>query len=172
MTRRVRTTALVLVVGLTGIQLMRPDRSNPPEQAADTIQARVPMTPEAAAVFDRSCRDCHSDRTRWPWYSQVAPVSWFVADHVNHARSHLNVSRWSRYSAEDAAEHVEEICEEAREGKMPLPSYLWIHRGAALSDQDIEALCAWSAAARAAMGGVSEEHDEGKDHREAEPHSH
>ena len=171
MNRRLRVTAIVLAIGALGIQLMRPDRSNLPERADDTLQARFPMSPAAAAVFDRSCRDCHSDQTRWPWYSEVAPVSWFVADHVNHARSHLNVSQWSRYKAEDAAELLEEMCEEAREGKMPLPSYLWIHRGARLSAQDVEALCAWSAGARAAMADVSE-HEAETENGEAEAHSH
>lgn len=171
MNRKLRTTALVLVVGVLGSQLMRPERSNPPERADETLQARFPMSADAAAVFDRSCRDCHSNLTRWPWYSEVVPVSWFVANHVNHARSHLNVSQWSRYKAEDAAELLEEMCEEAREGKMPLPSYLWIHRGARLSAQDMEALCAWSAGARAAMGEVGE--DEAETERgEGEAQSH
>lgn len=163
---------LALAVGALGIQFVRPERSNPPESPDATLQAHFPMSGQAAVVWERSCSDCHSHRTRWPWYSQVAPVSWFVADHVSHARKHLNVSQWSRYQPKAAAEHLEEICEETRERKMPLPSYLWIHRGARMSAQDIEALCAWSSGARASLGPVGgDEGEEGQEgaHREAEP---
>jgi hypothetical protein len=154
MSRAPRLLALVLGVAFVGVQFMRPERENPEVRFEDSLQALSPMSPEAAAVFDRSCRDCHSNETRWPWYSEVAPVSWFVAGHVDHARRHLNVSEWSRYDRTRAAHKIEEMCEEAREGRMPLPSYLWIHHGARTSSADVEALCAWSAAARAAMGAT------------------
>jgi len=141
----------VLVLGLLGIQVMRPERTNPVSPSERHLASRLPMTPEAAAVFERSCRDCHSNETRWPWYSQIAPTSWFVVNHVNHARSHLNVSEWDRYEPRKAAHHLEEMCENARDRKMPLPSYLWIHRGARPSEADIEALCAWTETAGASL---------------------
>jgi len=59
----------------------------------------VTVDPQVAGILDRACADCHSNKTRWPWYSHVAPVSWFVIDHVNHGRSHLNFSEWGRYDA-------------------------------------------------------------------------
>ncbi|HKY31551.1 MAG TPA: heme-binding domain-containing protein [Candidatus Polarisedimenticolia bacterium] len=142
---------IVLAVAFAGIQFVRPDRSNPPEDPAATLGAVAPMSPAAREVFDRSCADCHSSRTRWPWYSHVAPVSWFVAEHVRHARSHLNVSEFARYEPDDAAHHVKEMCEMAEEGRMPLPSYLWIHRGARLGQADVRALCDWSEGARRAL---------------------
>ena len=154
MRRALRLLAIALGIAVLGIQVMRPERENPEGRYEDSLQALSPMTPEAAAVFDRACRDCHSNQTRWPWYSEVAPVSWFVVGHVNHARRHMNVSEWSRYDRRKAAHKLEEMCDEPREGKMPLPSYLWIHRGAQLTAGDVEALCAWSAAARAAMGQI------------------
>ena len=85
------------------IQFVRPARTNP----SPIRRARSPrsyrITPAAAAVLERSCRDCHSNDTRWPWYSNVAPVSWWVIDHVDHGRSHLNFSDWSRYDAPERA---------------------------------------------------------------------
>ena len=144
MKRVIKITCVVLAAGILGIQAMRPERTNPVSPPERHLASRLPMTLEAAAVFDRSCRDCHSNETRWPWYSEIAPTSWFVANHVNHARSHLNISEWDRYEPGKAAHHLEEMCEMAREGRMPLPSYLWIHRGARLSDAHIEALCAWT----------------------------
>ncbi|MGH9868673.1 MAG: heme-binding domain-containing protein [Candidatus Polarisedimenticolia bacterium] len=151
MKRGLKIIGVILVLGFLGIQMMRPERNNPPSPPERHLAARLPMSLEAAAVFDRSCRDCHSNETRWPWYSEIAPTSWFVAGHVNHARSHLNISEWDRYEPRKAAHHLEEMCEKARNGTMPLPSYLWIHHGARLSEADIEALCAWTETASAAL---------------------
>jgi Haem-binding domain len=95
-------------------------------------------------VLERACRDCHSNRTEWPWYSNVAPVSWFVIDHVNHARSHLNFSDWSSYAPERRRKLLTGVCKETRSGAMPLSSYTWIHWSARLSPADVEALCNWA----------------------------
>jgi hypothetical protein len=99
---------------------------------------------DVAAILDRSCRDCHSNNTRWPWYSHVAPASWLLIDHVNHGRSHLNVSEWGRYDRPRRAELLKNSCELARKGAMPMPSYLLMHRAARLSPADVETLCAWA----------------------------
>lgn len=108
------------------------------------------MTPEVAAILDRSCRDCHTYETRWPWYSHVAPMSWLVISHVNEGREHLSLSDWASYNPSDAAHALAEMCEEVRDGGMPLGSYLIAHRSAALGDADVEALCAWTERERAA----------------------
>ena len=82
--------AIAVVCVLVGLQFVRPARTNPAFDQSQTIHSRLQMTPQVASILNRSCQDCHSNTTRWPWYSNVAPVSWFVIDHVNHARSHLN----------------------------------------------------------------------------------
>ena len=138
---------LTLATLFVAIQFFRPQRSNPPVDGRRAIQAHLEVTPAAARVLDRSCRDCHTQETRWPWYSNVAPASWLVADHVNHARSHMNLSDWAAYSPEDARHNLERMCRLARQGEMPLPSYLWIHRSARPSSEDVQALCDWTQAA-------------------------
>jgi hypothetical protein len=131
--------ALVLIA----IQVVRPARTNPAVDAAHTLAASERVPDAFLRTLDRACRDCHSNGTRWPWYSQVAPVSWFVIDHVNHGRSHFNYSEWSRYDADEATRLLKKSCELAREGAMPLASYTWIHRDARLTRADMAALCAW-----------------------------
>ena len=86
---------------------------------------------ETRATFVRACGDCHSNETRWPWYSHVAPASWFLQNHVNHGREEFNVSRWGigENEGDEAAENV-------RTHKMPLRSYLWGHPEARLSDAE------------------------------------
>src|SRR6267143_334313 len=77
-------------------QIIRPSRANPPVDESQTIQDRTQMTPEVAAIFERSCRDCHSNKTVWPWYTNVAPISWWLSNHVNEGRQNLNLSEWGK----------------------------------------------------------------------------
>jgi len=140
---------LIVVVALIGLQFVRPARTNPAVDPSQTIHARQQVNPQVAAILDRSCQDCHSNTTRWPWYSNVAPVSWFVIDHVNHARSHMNLSEWGSLDNRKASKKLEEICEEVQDGEMPLESYTYIHWSAKLSPDDVKTLCEWTAAERA-----------------------
>lgn len=94
--------------------------------------------------MDRSCNDCHSNQTRWPWYSNIAPVSWFVINHVNVGRREMNFSDWAQYDADDQQGFLKKICREVKDRAMPLPSYLRLHGEAKLSSEDVKALCDWA----------------------------
>lgn len=133
-----------MILGAVAIQFVRPARTNPVTVPDRTLAAHVEIARDARAVLDRACRDCHSHDTRWPWYSNVAPVSWFVIDHVNHGRRHLNFSDWAQYQPDEVERLLKNTCAYARKATMPLPSYLWAHRDARLSDADITALCDWT----------------------------
>ena len=141
MRRTVRSVAVALVVITTAIQFVRPARTNPLVDPSHALAELQPVPAHVTAVLDRACRDCHSNNTRWPWYSQVAPVSWWVIDHVNHGRSHFNYSDWARYPAADRARLLKNSCDLVREDSMPLPSYRWMHRRARLSKADVQAIC-------------------------------
>jgi hypothetical protein len=136
----VRTVAVLFVVA----QVIRPARTNPPVDASRTIQAQLAVPPDVSEIFGRSCRDCHSNTTVWPWYSNVAPVSWLLVSHVNNGRRHMSLSNWGDYTPKEARERLEEMCKEVREGEMPMSSYVLAHTSAALTDRDRETLCAWS----------------------------
>jgi hypothetical protein len=142
---------LAVVVVFIGLQFVRPARTNPVVDQSQTLHARQQVTPQVSAILDRSCQDCHSNTTRWPWYSNVAPVSWSVIDHVNEGRSHLNFSEWGRLDNRRTAKKLEEICEEVQDGGMPLRSYTYIHWSAKLSPEDVKTLCEWSKAEGARM---------------------
>lgn len=133
----------VAVLFLAG-QFVRPPRTNPVIDSSNTLFHAVAPPADVQAIFDRACRDCHSNETRWPWYSNVAPVSWFVIGHVNHGRSHFNYSDWSQYPLAEADRLFEKTCTLARKRSMPLRSYTWMHREAWLTEADIEALCSWA----------------------------
>jgi hypothetical protein len=138
--RLLRWTAAIGAAILVLLQLKQVERTNPP------VRAEVEAPPEIRTILRRSCYDCHSHETRWPWYSYVAPSSWFVADHVTHARRHMNLSEWPHDAAK--REHLlEEIHEQVSAGEMPLASYLLLHRDARLSAADEQALLRWAGAA-------------------------
>src|SRR5687767_12011008 len=103
MRKTIRWSVAGLGILVVAIQFVRPARTNPVRDPTHALSAMRPMPSHVAAVFDRACRDCHSNDTRWPWYSHVAPVSWFVIDHVNHGRSHFNASEWNQYETVEEA---------------------------------------------------------------------
>ena len=139
--KRIGLAAVLLVVV---IQFIPVDRHNPPVQAGNTIYAKENMPAEVRATLQRSCSDCHSDQTRWPWYSYVAPVSWLISSDVHGARSALNFSEWGTYSPKRRADKLEEFCDQLMNRKMPDSKYTFIHRRARLTQQERDAVCTWA----------------------------
>jgi hypothetical protein len=134
----IRWIVLGVVVVFAAIQFVPVDRSNP------AVTAEVPASPEARAVLRRACHDCHSNETVWPWYSQVAPVSWLVARDVRKGREELNLSTWDRYTTKQQVKKLKESWEEVAEGEMPPWFYLPVHRDAVLSADDRSILRQWA----------------------------
>jgi len=134
-----RTWVLFFIIdALVIIQFIPIDRNNPP--VAGEIEA-----PEAVmAILKRSCYDCHSNETIWPWYSYVAPASWLVAKDVREGREELNFSVWDTYSEKRKNHKIKECGEEVEEGEMPLWFYLPLHPEAELSQDDIDLIVSWS----------------------------
>jgi hypothetical protein len=146
-TRLVAWTVGAFLIAGVGIQAVRPARTNPPTDESRTLATRAPMPPHVSAIVNRACRDCHSNDTTWPWYSNVAPISWLLIDHVNHGRRHFNYSDFASYKDEDARRLLKNVCELTRKHEMPMGSYLLMHDEARLNDADVLALCEWSSVA-------------------------
>jgi len=131
---------LALVVLLVLAQVIRPNLANPPVDPARELRAPQPV----ASILQRSCYDCHSNHTVWPWYSQVAPVSWLLKKDVRQGRAEMNFSEWSTFTPRRTARKLQEICEQVDEGEMPMKIYLPLHPDAKLSDDDRRTLCEWA----------------------------
>jgi len=144
MSRPLKVLILIAAAMFVAIQVFRPARTSPPSDPAQSITSALPVPATVEAALTRSCYDCHSHRTRWPWYSQVAPVSWLIANDVNEGRGHLNFSTWAAYSPVKAADKLEDIDKEVSERGMPPTSYTLIHRDARLSDAEVAAVVAWA----------------------------
>ena len=138
MTRNRRKIFLILVVLAILIQLIPINYSNPPATAG------LDVPQELNEIFTRACFDCHSNKTVWPWYSWIAPVSWLVAIDVHEGRSHLNFSAWGKYSSEKKTKLLKEIGKSINEGEMPPFQYLPAHPDAKLSEKDKNAILDWA----------------------------
>jgi Haem-binding domain len=100
----------------------------------------APVESSVMAIFTRSCQNCHSEKTDWPWYSYVAPMSWMIEKDVQQGRSHMNLSRWYEYSDEQKQQILSRMASLVRNRQMPLPRYLLLHPEAKLSDAEVDQL--------------------------------
>lgn len=129
---------VVLIVLLGAAQFVPIDRSAPP------TETEVPAPPEVRAVLKRACYDCHSNETKWPWYSRVAPVSWLVARDVHVGREEMNYSAWNRLDPKKQAKRFRQSWELVDEGEMPLWFYVPMHPEAKLTDAEKALIKDWA----------------------------
>ncbi len=147
--RILKITLLVSAVALVGAQFVRPARNHAPgAPGQDDLTVLRPPTAEVKAIIERACYDCHSNHTRYPWYAEVQPIGWWLANHVKEGKAHLNFSTFGTYPTKRQTRKLEELIEEVEEGKMPLPSYKLTHADARLTPAEIKALTDWAASVR------------------------
>ena len=121
-----------------------------PEQNDGDIASITPFFTETnppenvKLVLKETCFDCHSNHTRYPWYSKITPVDYWMAGHVDHGKGELNFSNWAEFSVKKKDHKLEEIIELVEKKEMPLPSYTWTHRDAKLTDEQINAVVTWA----------------------------
>ena len=131
---------ITLVVVFVGFQLIPYGKQiNPKYDKKDEIV----VDKDLKSIFKRACYDCHSNDTKWPWYSYVAPVSWSVYDHVKGGRAALNFSTWNSYNDEQKAKLKSKIYRTVFKA-MPLSEYVFIHKNATLSKDDIKKIRYWA----------------------------
>jgi hypothetical protein len=143
----VLAAAVVVVAALQLLPIAR--RTNPPVRPEERYDRHLQLEPEISALLDRACMDCHSNETRWPWYSRVAPMSWLIIRDVERGRKVLNFSEWSRQAGrrpEIGASMLAAACAAAKTGRMPRFPYSAFHPEARLSKSDIDSLCDWTSA--------------------------
>jgi len=144
MKRAIKIIIIVLFSIFIVFQFFRPDFTNPPVIQSETLETAALVPANVQAILNRSCKDCHSNETVYPWYSKIQPSAWFLDDHIKKARKEMNLSVWKTYEARRKKRKLEEICEQVETKAMPLPSYLWIHHDAEMNDDDIKTLCDWT----------------------------
>jgi hypothetical protein len=143
MNKIIKLALILLIVAFVVIQFFRPERTSSEVYEENHVTKKLNVPDNVHQILKRSCFDCHSNHTSWPWYSNVAPVSWLVAKDVRNGRTKMNFSEWGKIPVSKQEARLESICEEIREGEMPLKEYLYLHPEAKLSPQEKDILCGW-----------------------------
>jgi Haem-binding domain len=123
---------------LAAIQFFPVERANPP------VESEIAAPAEVKTILRRSCYDCHSNETTWPWYARVAPVSWLIANDVREGRRELNFSVWNKFTGGRRARKFKEIVEQLEQNKMPQWYYIVLHPDAKLSTGDKAIIVDWA----------------------------
>jgi exonuclease VII small subunit len=126
------------------MQFIKPDKNLGLPQELEPFFVETNPSESVREILGRACMDCHSNQTSYPWYNQVAPVSYWIADHVKQGKGHLNFSAWDSYEAKRKDHKLEEVIETVESGEMPLKEYTWTHQGARLTSQERQALLDWA----------------------------
>lgn len=136
---------LTSIVALAGVAVIVGLVGSEHHAAIAAGNQRLPLAwdAEPRRVLARACADCHSDHTDWPWYSRVAPVSWWIAHHVREGRQSLDFSEWEKYSDEQKRDKLESICGVIATGRMPPELYNLMHPGAEVTEKDKDTVCQW-----------------------------
>ncbi len=145
MKRYIRPVLLGLLAILLLVQFIRPAKNQSNDQAYD-VSKKYPVPDSVAAILKIACKDCHSNYTEYPWYAEIQPVASWLANHVSEGKRELNFSTFTMRRAAIQNHKFEEVIEMVKEGKMPLGSYIRIHRDAILSDRQQQLLINWAAA--------------------------
>ncbi len=130
------------LLALIIIQFFRPNKNNEGYESMRAFETETKPSTEVVGILKTHCYDCHSNHTIYPWYAEVAPISFWLDDHIRHGKGEFNVSKWEEYSLKKKDHKLEELIEEVKEGHMPLDSYTWIHGN--LSEEEKRTLLQWA----------------------------
>jgi len=142
---------LAILVILVVIQLFRPDKNQTKAEQTNSVRAHYTIPTDVEQSLKMACYDCHSNNTRYPWYFHIQPIAWWMADHVNEGRRHLNFDEFAAYPVKKQLHKLAGTVKSQKEGWMPIDSYLWIHHDAKLSQQQRSRLANWADSLRLAI---------------------
>jgi len=126
------------------IQIYPMERPEVADSNPDDLLKNVDVSENVASILKSACYDCHSNESTYPWYANIAPVKWWIYDHINEGREDLNFSVWKTLSKADQAEALDDIATAVMEGEMPLKPYPITHPNAKLSKADKQAISDWA----------------------------
>lgn len=145
MVKKIKKIGLVLLMLFVGIQFYRPNVNEQKETTTDDFLITEKAPDHIRSLLKTSCYNCHSSKTEYSWYDNIAPASWYVDDHIKNAKEKLNFSNWAILDERDRNGLISEIAVNLQEDKMPLPSYAMLHSEAKLSDAEKQQIIKWLA---------------------------
>ena len=135
-------TGLIFVFVI--IQFIRPEKNISTTVLPEDMNVIYPIPDDVHKILEKACFDCHSNNTRYPWYFNIQPGAWFMANHVSDGKKELNFSEFGKRPLDKQAKKLKKLAKEVEEGGMPLDSYTWIHRDANLTDVEKNIIIDWA----------------------------
>jgi hypothetical protein len=141
--RFLKRILILLLIAFIIIQFFRPEKNVSADASVNNISKNFPVPADVAQILSNSCYDCHSDNTRYPWYFSIQPVAWWLTDHVQEGKKHLNFDEFASYPLRRQYNKFDQTIDMVKKDEMPLSSYLVIHGDAILSPEQKEKVIAW-----------------------------
>ena len=140
----VKKVLLVLLIAFVIAQFFGPEKNEGDLASVEAFMAETKPPENVRIILKETCFDCHSDVTRYPWYNNITPVNFWLAEHVKDGKKHFNLSNWEGNSIKRKDHKFEELVEMVESKEMPLNSYTWTHGEAKLTDNQIKAVIDWA----------------------------
>ena len=144
--KTIKKILIILLLALVAIQLYRPEKNNAEYRDVLAFETDTKPSKDVKMILESKCYDCHSNKTEYPWYAEVTPFSFWIADHIKEGNEHFNVSKWETYTDKKRDHKLHELIEEIEEGEMPLNEYTWLHGG--ITEKEKELVIAWAKKAK------------------------
>jgi hypothetical protein len=138
-----KSITLIVIIIFIGIQFIRPEKNISAKLSSTNVSALYPVPKDVDSLLKRSCYDCHSNNTVYPWYANFQPVYWWLNNHIEDGKRHLNFDAFASYKISRQYKKLDDIIDEIKQGDMPLPSYIFEHKEARLTDTEKEKIYDW-----------------------------
>lgn len=126
------------------IQFFQPAKNDNLINPQNDIVFKLDIPAAIKKKIVNACYDCHSNKTAYPFYNNIAPVSWMMARHIREGKDHLNFSEWANYDRKKQIKLLTKICDEITSGEMPLKSYVFMHKNAIIDEKELKEICTWT----------------------------
>jgi hypothetical protein len=140
----VKKILLFLLAALVVIQFIHPKHNKNKTDQPNYIGKTFSMSEDVKSILAKACNDCHSNNTRYPWYSNIQPVDWWMNGHIKKGKKGMNLDEYTNRRLRYQYHKMEDFVEQIKEGEMPLNSYTWIHKDAILSQAEKNTLLNWA----------------------------
>lgn len=153
--RRIRKWLLILLIAFILIQFIQPTRNKSGQVLQTDITRMVTIPTEVKAVLEVACYDCHSNNTRYPWYANIQPGGWWLANHIREGKKELNFSEFGSYSRRRQISKFRSIESSLKDGTMPLSSYTLLHPRARLTSEEKALIIAWTNKVKDSLSSIN-----------------
>jgi DNA replicative helicase MCM subunit Mcm2 (Cdc46/Mcm family) len=139
-----KNTALVLLAALVVIQFFHPKKNKAEGPQPNYIGNAFPVPADVKSILAKACNDCHSNNTRYPWYSKIQPVHWWLNSHINEGKQGINFDEYNNKRLRFQYNKMKDVIELVKKGEMPINSYTWTHKDARLTQEEKSKITGWA----------------------------